>query len=164
MSLKNETTAQKLYQTFEEKFALQKAHLFCTSDIEKVVDGIWHLLGGCMGGKSVPQYAKLITHYASLLEPQITQALLLLNPDKTQPICQQQATDVCNRFIENLPGIQEILFTDIRAAYEGDPAAVNEIETLLCYPVPTYCPFTTPTRGTHFTADNDRARPPINRD
>lgn len=134
MPQKHETVARCLYQAFEEKFALQKAHLLCTSDVEEVIDGLWHLLGGCIMGQSVTQHAELLMHYASLLEPQIAQALLLVQPDKSQALCQEQATDICNRFIEDLPKIQEILFIDIRAAYEGDPAAVNEIETLLCYP------------------------------
>jgi serine O-acetyltransferase len=37
-------------------------------------------------------------------------------------------------YLENLPAIREILKTDVQAAYEGDPAAVNQDEIILCYP------------------------------
>jgi serine O-acetyltransferase len=38
------------------------------------------------------------------------------------------------QFIDNLPGIAECLESDIRAAYEGDPAALSEKEVMLAYP------------------------------
>ena len=37
--------------------------------------------------------------------------------------CQRRAEDLTRRFMEALPGIRRVLTTDIRAAYEGDPAA-----------------------------------------
>lgn len=37
-------------------------------------------------------------------------------------------------FIENLTDIEEILETDIKAAYDGDPAAMSEREIMLAYP------------------------------
>ena len=36
--------------------------------------------------------------------------------------------------IAKLPYIKEVIITDIRAAYEGDPAAVSEDEVILSYP------------------------------
>jgi len=38
------------------------------------------------------------------------------------------------QFSAALPGIRSLLETDLRAAYEGDPAALNRSEVLLCYP------------------------------
>jgi serine O-acetyltransferase len=37
-------------------------------------------------------------------------------------------------FIDSMPDIAEVLRTDIRAAYEGDPAARSEEEIMLAYP------------------------------
>ena len=42
-------------------------------------------------------------------------------------------TAVC-KFLEQLPKIREVLRTDVEAAYEGDPAAVNFDEIILAYP------------------------------
>src|SRR5574344_2104352 len=38
------------------------------------------------------------------------------------------------QFIERIPKIQKLLHTDIVAAYNGDPAARNYTEIILCYP------------------------------
>ncbi|MDR2825947.1 MAG: serine acetyltransferase [Deltaproteobacteria bacterium] len=38
------------------------------------------------------------------------------------------------RFIESLPEIRSLLEGDVRAAYEGDPAASTPGETIFCYP------------------------------
>jgi len=37
-------------------------------------------------------------------------------------------------FFQTLPEVREILHTDIEAAYEGDPAAMNREEVILSYP------------------------------
>lgn len=41
---------------------------------------------------------------------------------------------LCLRFFETLPTVSEVLRTDVRAAYEGDPAARSEEEVMLTYP------------------------------
>ncbi|MBQ6053542.1 MAG: serine acetyltransferase [Clostridia bacterium] len=38
------------------------------------------------------------------------------------------------KFLEKLPKLKEILLTDIEALYNGDPAAKNREEVLICYP------------------------------
>ncbi|MEA5039141.1 MAG: serine O-acetyltransferase EpsC [Clostridiaceae bacterium] len=40
---------------------------------------------------------------------------------------------VC-RFLQSLPGVARALSSDVRAAYEGDPAAESEEEVMLAYP------------------------------
>jgi len=45
-----------------------------------------------------------------------------------------QADEITHRFITGLPEIAEYLATDIKAAYEGDPAARSEEEIMLAYP------------------------------
>ena len=44
------------------------------------------------------------------------------------------AAQTADKFIEALPEIQKILLTDVQAAYDGDPAASDPYEILLCYP------------------------------
>ncbi len=48
--------------------------------------------------------------------------------------CERAAYENSMRFIASLPKIRHLLSTDVRAAYEGDPAAKTPAETILCYP------------------------------
>jgi serine O-acetyltransferase len=45
-----------------------------------------------------------------------------------------QAKDIAHSFAKRLPQIRGLLDSDIRAAYEGDPAARTMDEVLVCYP------------------------------
>jgi serine O-acetyltransferase len=47
---------------------------------------------------------------------------------------EQQAIEVARKFALGLPGIRQLLDTDIHAAYESDPAARSIDEVLACYP------------------------------
>jgi len=46
----------------------------------------------------------------------------------------QHARELVKAFAERLPHVRSLLETDLRAAYEGDPAASSRSEILLCYP------------------------------
>jgi serine O-acetyltransferase len=48
--------------------------------------------------------------------------------------CEHEARSACERFLSRLPEVKRLLATDVRAAYEGDPAATSPAETILCYP------------------------------
>jgi serine O-acetyltransferase len=50
------------------------------------------------------------------------------------PLCDRQAREISDAVIETLPAIRNALDDDLRAAYNGDPAARFLDETLLCYP------------------------------
>ena len=73
------------------------------------------------------------TRIASLserLEDQICRSMRT-----TEPQCpESRARKVLADFLESLPGIRELLRTDIEAAYEGDPAVLNKEEIVLSYP------------------------------
>ena len=60
-------------------------------------------------------------HYNSGLE-------ILSNEDREQSVAVTQA------FAKRLPEVRKLLDSDIKAAYEGDPAARNADEVLVCYP------------------------------
>jgi serine O-acetyltransferase len=47
---------------------------------------------------------------------------------------EEARNDVLCRFFDALPAVREMLDTDVRAAYEGDPAARSEEEIMLAYP------------------------------
>ena len=46
----------------------------------------------------------------------------------------ERCRDIAAGMIASLPDIKKVLKTDIRAAYEGDPAAQSEEEVMLAYP------------------------------
>ena len=46
----------------------------------------------------------------------------------------EKSAEIANEMIKSLADIKEILKTDVRAAYEGDPAAQSEEEVILAYP------------------------------
>ena len=48
--------------------------------------------------------------------------------------CDVRASAITKCFLSKLPSIQRLLIADIKAAYEGDPAAKSPSETIFCYP------------------------------
>jgi serine O-acetyltransferase len=48
--------------------------------------------------------------------------------------CDRRAVEVTDALVSRLPAIRALLEADVRAAYEGDPAAQFLDETLFCYP------------------------------
>lgn len=48
--------------------------------------------------------------------------------------CAERAREITRRFLLRLPHLREVLLTDVRAAYEGDPAAHSQAEALFSYP------------------------------
>jgi serine O-acetyltransferase len=48
--------------------------------------------------------------------------------------CERRGREIAELFLESLPQVRHLLSTDVRAAYEGDPAAKDPSETILCYP------------------------------
>ena len=50
------------------------------------------------------------------------------------PTDAQQAMEIIRAFAAQLPEVRSLLDSDIRAAYEGDPAASSVDEVLVCYP------------------------------
>ena len=50
------------------------------------------------------------------------------------PVTERQATECAEEFISRLPAVREVLATDVRAAYDGDPAARCFDEIIFSYP------------------------------
>lgn len=48
--------------------------------------------------------------------------------------CEDKAHEGALRFMEQLPTIRDLLASDVKAAFEGDPAAKSPAETIFCYP------------------------------
>jgi serine O-acetyltransferase len=52
----------------------------------------------------------------------------------TQPEVEAHAQQVALRLLESLPGVRDVLATDVQAALSGDPAACTPEEVILSYP------------------------------
>lgn len=48
--------------------------------------------------------------------------------------CDRAAAKIVADFFEQLPSVRAALATDVRAAFDGDPAAASNDETIFCYP------------------------------
>jgi serine O-acetyltransferase len=55
-------------------------------------------------------------------------------PDGDPVDCARTAKEVGAEFLARLPEVRRLLAADVRAAYEGDPAARSPDEVILCYP------------------------------
>ncbi|MDE5784663.1 MAG: serine acetyltransferase [Prevotella sp.] len=47
----------------------------------------------------------------------------------------QEAEELALKFIEQLPEVKRLLYTDVEAMFQSDPAATNYGEVIYCYPV-----------------------------
>src|SRR6188472_364097 len=65
------------------------------------------------------------------LKTEICRSLGKIPPDDA---IEAKAEDVLSAFLRNLPLVRRVLWTDIDAAYEGDPAAMSYEEIILAYP------------------------------
>ncbi|MDI9612352.1 MAG: serine acetyltransferase [Acidobacteriota bacterium] len=73
---------------------------------------------------------------AIALEEQVRRGFCFVCPgDEASPSeCRARAAGITRRFLERIPGVMELLAEDVRAAYDGDPAAKSPSETIFCYP------------------------------
>lgn len=49
-------------------------------------------------------------------------------------VCEAKAAQACDELFDTLPEIRRILLSDVKAAYEGDPAAKSHEEIVIAYP------------------------------
>ena len=81
----------------------------------------------------------LLPRIAEATHRQITMCLCYESETKArgtvpEPECQERARELTQEFLESIPGIRSLLAGDVRAAFEGDPAAMNLDEIILSYP------------------------------
>ena len=68
------------------------------------------------------------------LKEQIARGLLF-NSDLDEEATPEKAKGFTARFIDRLPYIKSMLYTDVEAMFQGDPAANNYGEVIYCYPI-----------------------------
>jgi serine O-acetyltransferase len=50
------------------------------------------------------------------------------------PFCDEKAREMTAAFLRELPKVKRLLAMDVRASYDGDPAAATPDEVIFCYP------------------------------
>ena len=68
------------------------------------------------------------------MNKQIRTALAYTNEKKDEQDIRDKAEALTRTFLERLPHIQEMLWKDVEAEYDGDPAANSKEEIIFCYP------------------------------
>lgn len=68
------------------------------------------------------------------LRAQISYALLYLADEEKDKLIKEKSCELCIEFIKLLPKIREMLFKDLDAHFEGDPAAFNRDQIVVSYP------------------------------
>ena len=69
-----------------------------------------------------------------LLKRQIAYGLLFCD-DWTETDARQRGEELALQFIDSLPEIKRLLYTDVQAMFDNDPAAETYGEVIFCYPV-----------------------------
>src|SRR5512133_3260474 len=72
-----------------------------------------------------------VRHLHARLKTEICRSLGKIPPDEAT---EAKAGEVLTDFFRQLPSVRRMLWTDIDAAYEGDPAATTYEEIILAYP------------------------------
>src|SRR6201993_3104520 len=72
-----------------------------------------------------------VRHLHARLKREICRSLGTIPPDEST---EAKAEEVITEFFKQLPSVRRMLWTDIDAAYEGDPAATSYEEIILAYP------------------------------
>lgn len=71
----------------------------------------------------------------TLLEEQVRRSLpFTVEEERGEAAFRDQAAQITRAFAARLPAIRGLLVSDLRAAYDGDPAATGHSEILLVYP------------------------------
>jgi serine O-acetyltransferase len=101
------------------------------------------LFPGCHGHEPMaearlrPHLEQVLASALRRLEDQIARAFQYqCNVEKCAKCCncERQAAEAVAHLAEQLPRIQQVLQSDITAAYEGDPAARSTMEVVMSYP------------------------------
>ena len=70
----------------------------------------------------------------SLLKEQIARSMLF-NSDEDEAVIPQRAVEFALYYIDRMPDVKRLLYSDVEAMFDNDPAATNYGEVIFCYPV-----------------------------
>ncbi|MBN2163253.1 MAG: hypothetical protein JXR25_11690 [Pontiellaceae bacterium] len=147
---KIEETAARLIPLYSKDEAdLPDRPLWAHPEIDQVIESLRLLSDVLFPGKHMPEpgdfssyFIKQLKNTAEILQMEIEKALPFRwmgaadLHEKRAPIdnLYLESSNIVNAFLESIPGIREDLIADVKAAYNGDPAALSYAEVKLAYP------------------------------
>jgi serine O-acetyltransferase len=145
-----ENTATQLVPLYaQEEADLPNRPLWAHPEIEQVIETLRLLSDVMFPGKHLPEpadfrqfFIQQLNNTAEILHEEIEKALPFhwmgaADLHESRPPIEdidQAAREIVNRFITTLPGVRAHLIEDVKAAYNGDPAALSYAEVKLAYP------------------------------
>jgi len=143
-------TASELLPLYSQTEAdLPDRPLWQHPEIAQVVEALRIISDVLFPGKHIPEptdfegyFIQQLENAAEILQPEIEKALPFRwmaaadAHEKRPPIdnLDQASTEIVGHFIASIPHIRKMLVEDVKAAYNGDPAALSYAEVKLAYP------------------------------
>jgi serine O-acetyltransferase len=145
-----EDTAERLVPLYaQEDTDLPDRPLWSHPEIDQVIEALRLLSDVLFPGRHIPEpvdfksfFTKQLKNTAEILEQEIEKALPFRwmgaadLHEKRKPIDNlfMAASEIINSFLTKVPDIRTMLIDDVKAAYNGDPAALSYAEVKLAYP------------------------------
>jgi len=145
-----EETAQQLVPLYaHEEADLPDRPLWAHPEIDQVIEAVRILSDVLFPGRHIPEpadfksfFIKQLKNVAELLQDEVEKALpfrwmgAAYEHDHKEPEDNLYIASnaIVNQFIAKIPYIREMLVEDVKAAYNGDPAALSYAEVKLAYP------------------------------
>ncbi len=143
-------TAQELIPLYaHEETDLPNRPLWAHPELDQVIEALHLISDVLLPGKYIPEPSDFESYFihqlenaAEIMKPEIEKALPFRwigaadLHEKRKPIdnIPEAATAIVNKFLSRIPQTREMLIEDIKAAYNGDPAALSYAEVKLAYP------------------------------
>lgn len=143
-------TAGELLPLYSQTEAdLPDRPLWAHPEIDQVIEVLRIVSDILFPGKSNPEpvdfeqfFVQQLENVADILQPEIEKALpfrwiAAAHLHKKRPPINnldQASEEIVNHFIASMPHVRKMLIEDVKAAYNGDPAALSYAEVKLAYP------------------------------
>ena len=145
-----EETAEALVPLYsQEETDLPNRPLWEHPELDQVIEALRLLSDVLFPGRHIPEpadfkgfFLKQLKNTAEILQQEIAKALPFRwmgaadLHEKRAPIDNifMASTEIVNAFLQTIPGVRAALIEDVKAAYNGDPAALSYAEVKLAYP------------------------------
>ncbi len=145
-----EETAEALVPLYSQDEAdLPNRPLWEHPELDQVIEALRLLSDVLFPGRHIPEpadfkgfFLKQLKNTAEILQQEIAKALPFRwmgaadLHEKREPIdnIYMASTEIVNAFLQTIPGVRAALIEDVKAAYNGDPAALSYAEVKLAYP------------------------------
>ncbi|MBN1542787.1 serine acetyltransferase [candidate division KSB1 bacterium] len=143
-AIKMTRAAKNIVRTYDQHGGVNRIdgkNLPTTQHVAEVLDDLMRILFPGYFESRVPARSHILFFVQGSIDSiylrladLVTRALQFECKDQHCDTCERLAEEKALEFIESIPHIRVLLKMDVRAGYEGDPAATSTEEIILCYP------------------------------